>query len=175
VKVRAQYAAMPAYTYIKIVILLIGQFVFTRGTPFSATALFRFSARLAGPRRGLVRVISGLVCDTIPEAELPPRAAFVSLPQLYKTASASPHGPSLLRLLLPSQLSFFARVAPPPAPLIPVTSGNECSAPFSSLPFLRRPRLAHAASRFHQLRSSRACGPIPMEATRRSLAVSLPS
>lgn len=115
------------------------------------------------------------MANTIPEAELPPRAAFVAPSQLYKTAGASPHGPSVLRLLLPSQLPFSRGSRGPPAPLIPVTSGNECSAPFSSRPFLRQPRLAQAVSRFHQLRPSRACGPIPVEATRRSLAVSLPS
>ncbi|KAH1545763.1 hypothetical protein KXV68_006359, partial [Aspergillus fumigatus] len=67
--------------------------------------------------------------NTIPEAELPPRAAFVAPSQLYKTAGASPHGPSVLRLLLPSQLPFSRGSRGPPAPLIPVTSGNDQSIP----------------------------------------------
>lgn len=147
-----------------------GQFAFTRRRPFSATALFRFSARLARPRHGLVRSGSGLVGDTIPEADLPPRTAFVAPSQLYKTAGASPHGLSLLRLLLPSQLPFFARVVRPTAPPFdPCHVGNERSAPFSSPPCLRRLRRAQAASRFHQLRGRVARRPIPLEATRRSL------
>ncbi|GFF61390.1 hypothetical protein IFM51744_10670 [Aspergillus udagawae] len=51
---------------------------------------------------------------------------------------------------------FFRAGRAAHSPFDPCHVGNECSAPFSSHPFIRRPRLAQTASRFHQLRSSRA-------------------
>lgn len=97
---------------------LRGQFAFTRRRPFSAVPSFRFSARLPWPVRGLAHLPSGLVCSAIPEAELPPPAAFAAPLKLYKTSGASlqcSHPPSSTTALAAAM--FCAGRAAPTASL----------------------------------------------------------